>query len=211
MIATIRQIRALTAGDVMNPHPIVVPQQMLLREASRILHQAGANEAAVVDEQGRCVGMLGPADILRWVETGRPETAVGSVQTCPYQARGQLLTRKEAVICTLADGSCPFQAVQPTTGGRHTELCMRQGGEESPFGTLPRYLTSDGVTVRTQTPFPDLMRRMFGCRINCLVVVDEHERPAGIVSAADILAGITNVGEFDMGSPGDHAPQKCRW
>jgi hypothetical protein len=28
----------------------------------------------------------------------------------------------QAVICTLADGSCPFQAVQPTTGGRHREL-----------------------------------------------------------------------------------------
>src|SRR5262249_44754110 len=32
---------------------------------------------------------------------------------------GRLLTGQEAVICMLAEGSCPLQRMQPSTGGRH--------------------------------------------------------------------------------------------
>jgi predicted transcriptional regulator len=208
MDATRPPVHDLTAADVMNRHPVVIPRQMLLREAARILHRAKVNGAPVVDEQGRCVGMLFPADILRWVEAGCPESVVGPVHSCPYQVRGRLLTGEEAVICTLADGSCPFQAVQPTIGGRHTEVCMRQGNEDSPFGTLTRYVTTDGVTVRPQTRLPDLMRRMIDSRIDRLVVADEQERPNGTVSAMDILAVIATVGEFSVGASGDQANEQ---
>jgi CBS domain-containing protein len=187
-------VHALTAKDVMNRPPVVIPRQMLVREAARVLRQAKINGAPVVDEQGRCVGMLFPTDIHRWIEMGCPETVIGPVLSCPYQVRGRLLTGEEAVICTLADGSCPFQAVQPTTGGRHTELCMRSRTEDSPFGTVPRYMTTDGVTVRPQTPLPDLIRKMINARIDCLVVTEEQERPVGTVSATDILAVISDHG-----------------
>jgi hypothetical protein len=47
------------------------------------------------------------------------------VAACPFQVKGRLLTGEEAVICKLAPGSCPFQDVRPTTGGRHTAVCLR--------------------------------------------------------------------------------------
>src|SRR5262249_51674612 len=142
MDATRRPVHALAARDVMKSDIVVVPRQMLVREAVCLFHGARGSEAPVVDEHGRCVGMLSPDDVIRWVEAGCPETVVGAVLTCRYEVRGRLLNGDEAVICTLADGSCPFQSVQPTTGGRHTDVCTRQWAERPPFGAVPHYMTT---------------------------------------------------------------------
>lgn len=34
-----------------------------------------------------------------------------------------LEAEKEYNICVLSPGSCPFQRIQPTTGGRHIAIC----------------------------------------------------------------------------------------
>jgi CBS domain-containing protein len=171
----------------MNRELVVVPRQMLMREAVRLVHRVRAGAAAVVDEQGRCVGMLSPADVYRWVEAGCPETAIDPALTCPYQVRGRLLTGGEAVICTLAHGSCPFQAEQAASAGRHTDVCLRRADQDPPFGTPPRYLTTDVVTVRCHSPLPELVRRIVDAHADRLFVLDELDRPVGTVSAADVL------------------------
>jgi CBS-domain-containing membrane protein len=186
---------SLTAADVMKPDLVIVPQQMLVREAARLLHRARANAAAVVDEHGRCVGMLSPADVFRWVEAGCPEAVVGPVLSCPYQVRGRLLTGEEAVICVLAHGSCPSQVEHPTISGRHVDVCTRQAHQGSPFGRVPGYMTTDIGTVRPHTPLLELARQGAAARADCLIVVDEHDRPIGIVSAPDVLSHVHSGGD----------------
>jgi CBS-domain-containing membrane protein len=190
MEATRRPVHALAAADVMKRDIVVVPRQMLVWEAVCLVHEARGSEAPVVDEHGRCVGMLSPDDVIRWVEAGCPETVVGAVLICPHQVRGRLLNRDEAVICTLADGSCPFQAVQPTTGGRHTDVCTLQGVERPPFGAVPHYMTTDVVTVRPQVPLSELVLQIVNAQADRLVVLDELDRPIGIVSAREVLKGV---------------------
>src|SRR5262245_51392569 len=187
MNATAKPVHALAAGDVMNRNVVVLPQQMLVREAACLLHRARVSAAPVVGESGRCVGMLTAADVFRWVEAGCPEAVVSPVLTCPYQVRGRLLNGDMAVICTLSDGSCPFQALQPTTGGRHTDVCMRQGNQQPPRGALPRYVTTDIVTVGPQVPLLELVRQIIDARADHVVVLDELGRPTGLVSATDVL------------------------
>jgi CBS-domain-containing membrane protein len=194
MNAKPRVTHSLTAADVMSRDLVVVPRQMLVREATRLLHRAGASAAPVVDERGRFVGMLSPADVLRWVEAGCPKTVVCPVLTCPYRVRGRLLNGDEAEICILADGSCPYQAVQPTTAGRHSEICMRQETQTSPFGTLPCYVTTDVVTVKPQTPLLELVRQVGDAHADRVVVLDELDRPIGIVSAPDVLSHVHSGG-----------------
>jgi CBS-domain-containing membrane protein len=172
---------------MMSRHLVVVPMQTSVRHAVRLLHRVQASEAPVVDEHGRCVGVQSPADVFRWVGDGCPETVVGPVPTCPYQVRGRLLTGVEAVICTLADGSCLFQEVLPTTGGRHADVCMRQRAEHPPFGTVPSHMTSAVVTARPETPVLELALKITDDRADRLVVLDESDRPVGIVSATDVL------------------------
>jgi CBS domain-containing protein len=188
----------------MNRNLVVVPRQMLVREAARLIHQARATEAAVVDEQGRFVGLLSPADLFRWIEAGCPETVVGPALTCPYQVRGRLLTGGEAVICILAHGSCPFQVERPTTAGRHQEVCVRQGTEAAPYGQVTRYVTTEVVTVRPDAPLLGLAPQIIDARANGVVVLDESARPVGIVSATDVLKAVADVAGHKSG-PGDPA------
>lgn len=208
-------VHPLTADDVMNRDLVLVPRQMLMREAVRLLQGAQATAAPVVDEHGRCVGMLSPADVYRWIEVGCPATVVGSVLACPYQVRGRLLSGGEALICTLADRSCPFQAAQSTTGGRHTDVCMRQGTERLPFGTVPRYMSTDVITVRPKTLLAELERQIINARAERLVVLDESDRPIGIVSATDVLNAVADDRQEDAmdtheeaGSLGEYCPVK---
>jgi CBS domain-containing protein len=181
---------SLTAGDVMNRDLLVVPRQMLVREAARLIDRARAGAAVVVDEQGRCVGMLSPADIFRWIGAGCPEAVIGPILRCPYQVRGRALTGGEAVICIRAHGSCSYQVQQPTIGGRHTELCMRQESEQPPFGGVPCYVTTGVVAVGPETPLPELVQQFIDARADRIIVRDEVGRPIGGISATDVLKAV---------------------
>jgi CBS domain-containing protein len=200
---TCKPMYALTVGDVMSRDPVVIPRQMMVREAACLLHRTRASKAPVVDEQGRFVGTVTPADVFRWIDAGCPETAVDPERTCPYQVRGRLLTGKEAVICILAHGECPFQARQPTDGGRHTDLCTRLGTQRLPYGATPRYVTTGGLTVRPQTPLLQLIRQIVDARDDGLVVLDEFGRPVGIVSVRDVLNAAAD--SITTGRPGNLA------
>lgn len=187
-----KPVHTLTAGDLIDRNLVVIPRQTLMRAALHHIRQREAGEAAVVDESGRYIGMLSPADVFRWAAAGCPEAVVGPVLTCPYQVRGRLLSGQEGVICTLADGSCPYQAAKSTTAGRHTDVCERPETESPPFGVLKGYVTTDIIPVRPQLPLPELVRQIIDTRADRLVIVDESDRPVGFVSAAAVLNAISD-------------------
>jgi CBS domain-containing protein len=196
-----KPLRALTAGDVMSHAVVLLREEMLLREAARLLRQAQVSGAPVVDEQGRCVGVLSAADFLRWAEQEGRGTEKAPVPACPYQVKGRLLTGEEAVICTLAEGYCPLQVMRPTTGGRHTALCtlpsgifsdQQQAVEDLPGDAVRRYMTADVVTAGPRTPLPRLARMMIDAHIHRIIVVDKKKRPIGIVSSTDLLAAMAD-------------------
>jgi CBS-domain-containing membrane protein len=89
--------------------------------------------------------------------------------------------------------------VQPTTGGRHTSVCVLPSGVYSdwqqvaknlPPSAVHRYMTTDVVTVGPDTSLPELARIMVDDRIHRVIVVDEQRRPTGIVTSMDILAAV---------------------
>ncbi len=58
----------LTAADLMTRDLLVIPQTMSLRYAAHLLAQAEVSGAPVVDEEGRCVGVLSAADLVHWLD-----------------------------------------------------------------------------------------------------------------------------------------------
>lgn len=189
---TAKPIKTLTAGDLMHQVSAVIPQRMLMRQAVRLTQQAGTSEAPVVEENGRCIGMLTPADVFRWIEAGCPEAVVGPNLHCPYQVRGRLLAGGEAVICVLAHGNCPYQTTYPSLAGAHTDVCMRPETADSPFGVMSAYMTTNIATVEPEAPLPELVRQMIDTPADRLIVVDESGCPIGIVSAVDVLSAVAN-------------------
>ena len=120
---TTNPLLGLTADDLMNCDGVTIPQQMSMWEAAQLLRRAKDASAPVVDERGRCVGVLSDSDLLCWAEEGGSRAEDGRIPSCYYQAKGLVPGSPEVVTCTLAEGSCLLQVMQPTTGGRRVALC----------------------------------------------------------------------------------------
>ena len=69
-MTTPKPLLALTAADVMSRDVLAIPRQMSLRAAAHQLVQAHVSGAPVIDESGRCVGVLSTTDLARWLDRG---------------------------------------------------------------------------------------------------------------------------------------------
>lgn len=205
-MTTTERLLDLTAGDVMTRDVATIPHRATMAEAARLLRDACVTGAPVIDERGRCVGVLSATDFLRWAEDAFTQTAARPPRTCPYQTVGRLLTGEQAVICELAPGSCPLQSVRPTIGGGHTAVCLQptsilcdwQQVHDGPTEAGVRhYLTTDVVSAGTWVPLAELARMMVDAHVHRVVVLDVSNRPVGVVSATDVLAALARSGQAD--------------
>jgi CBS domain-containing protein len=71
MVATLDRLSVLTASDLMSRSVVLVPKEMSLCAAARLLCQAHVSGAPVVDVHGRCIGVLSTTDFLHYAETAK--------------------------------------------------------------------------------------------------------------------------------------------
>jgi CBS domain-containing protein len=204
MATATQPLLSLTASDLMTREVVTIPQSMSLRAAARVLFQNQIGGAPVVDADGHCVGILCATDFVHWTKDGAKGAEEVPLPTCPYKVKGRLLTGDEAIICILAPGSCPFQEMRPTTGGRHAAVCLQPNGVASnwqkvtknlPVGAVQQYMTTDIVTAGHRTPLSELARMMIDAHIHHIIVVDDQRRPVGIVSTTDLVAALAHANE----------------
>jgi CBS domain-containing protein len=69
---------ALDARDLMSPHPVVLPAEMLLETAARLLNRQQISGAPIIDERGRCVGVLSATDFMRCAGNCHPPGRFGN-------------------------------------------------------------------------------------------------------------------------------------
>lgn len=67
-----KPLTSLTAEDVMSRNLLVIPHHMSLRAAAGMLSRADITGAPVVDDTGRCVGVISAVDFLHFAQGGRP-------------------------------------------------------------------------------------------------------------------------------------------
>jgi CBS domain-containing membrane protein len=155
MLALQKPLLSLTAADLMSRTVIVIPQDMSLRAAARLLSQHRVSGAPVVDARGRCAGVLSSTDFMHFMENEeharRPHR-----QSWP-------------------DVYSAWQVVDP---------------DALPVDKVSTYMTADPVTATSAINIGTLARQMLDAHIHRIVVVDEKERPVGIVSSTDILAAL---------------------
>jgi CBS-domain-containing membrane protein len=60
----------LTAADLMSRDIIAIPKHLSVRGAAHRLAQSQVGGAPVIDETGRCVGVLSMTDLVRWMDRG---------------------------------------------------------------------------------------------------------------------------------------------
>ena len=148
----------LTAEDLMSRDVLVIPQHMSLPFAAHQLAQAEVSGAPVVDEEGRCVGVLSAADLVHWVDRGK-------------------------------------QAARRRGAGASCVCCDWQidGLDDVPEDEVSRYMTTNVVATGPETRVGELARWMLDAHIHRVVIVDDRQRPVGVVSSMDVLAAVARL------------------
>jgi CBS domain-containing protein len=158
MLTLTKPLLALTANDLMTRTVTLIPREMSLQGAARMLRNADVSGAPVVDTEGRCIGIISAGDFL-------------------VRATG---------------GDWPDRRLYGNPGCAHSAWQMLDI-ESIHDGEVARFMTVDPVTVPPNTPIGDLARFMVDAHIHRLVVVDDENRPQGIVSSTDILAAVARA------------------
>ncbi|MGF1583204.1 MAG: HPP family protein [Gemmataceae bacterium] len=153
MITSPTSIRPLVAANIMTTDLIMIPKHMCLAVAARILSQHHISGAPVVDDDGRCIGVLSAQDFLRWVERGG----------------GGFQPKREALL-----EICPSWQIVDVETDRIDEV--------------GNFMTPDPVTVSLYTPVAEIARMMIEVHIHRVIVVDDKDRPQGIITSTDILS-----------------------
>lgn len=127
MIATQKSLFELTVADLQTKVVMTLPASMPLRNAAIELSQARFHGAPVVDEDGRCIGVLSVSDVARWAKHISGPT-VGHARSCGYQDTHRGLGGKETVLCKLEEESV-------------------QSSPRSSFPTAKSYWSAESLTV----------------------------------------------------------------
>jgi CBS domain-containing protein len=156
-----------------------------------------------VDAEGKCIGVLSAVDVLRLAQRRADVTrpvAPPLPITCPFQVKHTNAEGREVTVCTLPPGVCPLQVQQVGPELKEITVCSEPHCvltdwqvvevEKLPTDEVRQFMTPDAVTVPAHTSIQELARLMSRAHIHRLIVVDEDERPIGIVSSSNILAAV---------------------
>jgi predicted transcriptional regulator len=69
MVAASKSLMSLCAADIMSRNIVMIPRQMSLQGAARMLSRAGVTGAPIIDDKGCCIGVLSTTDFMHSVET----------------------------------------------------------------------------------------------------------------------------------------------
>jgi CBS-domain-containing membrane protein len=160
MITTRQSFWIRTAADLMTRSVVLVPKEMSLPGAARLLGQAEVSGAPVVDDEGRCIGVISAGDFLQHAKQEQHSPRI----CCTSVRAWQILE-----------------------------------GADLPNERVADLMTKDPVTVPPSTEIGELARMMTDAHIHRIIVVDEQQRPIGVVSSTDILATVAEAAVRPLG------------
>lgn len=156
-------LHARTAADLMTPNPVSLAEDATLREALGLLTDRGFKAAPVIDDAGRPVGVLSSTDLLI-----HDRERVEHLRAAPeFYHRADL---------TLDSGER-----------------LGEGFEiESVDGTRVRDLMTPAVfSVAPDVAAAHVIEEMVALKVHRLFVVDDTGVLVGVISALDVLRGLT--------------------
>jgi len=149
--------------SVMTKDVVTLLQEDTIRSASLKMAEKGISGAPVINGDGKLIGMLSEADVLRSLKTTKKtlQMVFPSLSSIGVSFREQL-TEKEALEA--------YQDVENMT--------------------VKELMTLDVVTVSSDNELRDAISQMVAKGINRLPVVDKMGKVVGIITRGDILRGI---------------------
>jgi len=94
--AASKPFQALTAADLMTAPVMVIHQETSLKEAAHMLSGCHISGAPVVDQEGRCLGVLSSSDFVTWAEEPGEASAMEKKVTCFIAPWGEMIDIEES-------------------------------------------------------------------------------------------------------------------
>jgi CBS domain-containing protein len=151
--------RKLTAADVMHRDVITVAPDDTLRDALALMTGNHVTGLPVMDDMGRCVGLITSSDVLNY-EQERAENSAESGTAQFFDPDTQLWQ------------SAPLSAF---------------GLDDFGDVQVSEVMTRDLIWVARQASVRDVARRMIEGQIHRVLVMDENKSLFGIISAFDVV------------------------
>jgi CBS domain-containing protein len=205
MLAPSKAVLDLTAADVMTGDLVCLSQDTPLRAAARVLSRNQITGAPVVDHQGKCVGVLSAGDFLCLAGSSTSEARhSGQPVTCRFLRKHPGGVGRAAAVCSLPGGVCPLQTAGIGPSGEEVMSCSQPHcvlvewqvleKELFPDDVVHHHMTTNLVTAFLHTRVAELARMMVDARVHRVIIVDEDDRPIGLVSGTDVLVALTRLG-----------------
>jgi len=93
-IAVAKPLMTYTVGDLMSPQVVMIPVEMSIQGAARLLSRSQVSGAPVVDAEGRCVGVVSATDFVHWAEGNGRRASPDRTEECMCSA-WQILEEKD--------------------------------------------------------------------------------------------------------------------
>ncbi len=192
---TLHPLLSLTAGDLMSREVKAVLNNAPLRDAARQLTEFGVRGVPVVNESGRCVGVLSVSDLARWT-AGLGKNRTPQPRTCSNQQKVREVGGRETVLCLLPEGVCPIQRPRVNSDGVRASICTEPHSvptdwqvveQESASEVVRDVMTTEVVSIGPDTPLSEVARVMLDRGVHRVVVLDPGDCPIGVVSVDDLL------------------------
>jgi CBS domain-containing protein len=162
--------------------------------------------APVVDEQGRCVGVLSSTVFMR-IASQRDDAAPTSPPrplNRPPPSASTSPDGSEVTNSALSPGVWPIQIEERRPAVKEESAApVRSNGfstdwqvvhvEKLPAEEVRRYMTTDPVTVLPGASIRVLARMIMDAQMHRVIVVDGEHRAMGIVTASDIMDALADA------------------
>jgi CBS domain-containing protein len=94
MLSANKPLLRLVATDLMSESPVVLPEDLSLKGAARLLAREGVTGAPVVNSEGKCVGVLSTTDFMEHMNRARAGAGEGTPDS-GYYAPWQMVDPEE--------------------------------------------------------------------------------------------------------------------
>lgn len=114
-MTTPKSFAMLTAGDLMTRDLVLVPHEMSIRGAAKLLLSAGVSGAPVIDADGRCIGVLSSTDFVRRAREKDDSSSRPPADPGCFHASWQMIDVEELP----SDRVSTYMNEDPATVGSH--------------------------------------------------------------------------------------------
>ena len=150
MNSAIERLLTLRVVDIMNTSVAVVPYNITMSKAAEVLAEFGITGAPVVDDEGRCIGVLSSTDFA---------------------------------------GRARVKHTSAARGADSPEVALA-GLDQIGNELVEEHMSPMVQTVSEMSPITSAARIMCREHIHRLVIVDDDQRPVGVVSSLDLVASM---------------------